>query len=233
MSELIQDAEKAKNNNEFKIAGELYKICLRFEPNNTFLIQRLALVTYKSESPNPTKALLNAKRILSVLEPEETTDVETLGLSGAIDKRLYDLTKEIDYLQSSIKYYEKGFYINLDYYNGINLAFLFNVLASITQEKEISNSYFVQAKIIRQKIIKVCNELINDTDFEKRDDKHWVYQSLAQAFIGLGKSKEAEALILKINEYSNGQFDLDTFNKHNNNLIKLIKGSMKKLKIIK
>jgi len=223
LSELIQDAEKAKDNNEFKIAGELYKICLRFEPNNTFLIQRLALVTYKSESPNPKQALLNAKKILSVLEPDDTTDVETLGLSGAIDKRLYNLTKETNYLKSSIKYYEKGFYINSDYYNGINLAYLFNVLASITKEKELSNSYYIQANVIRQRVIDFCNDLIKDKNFEKRDDKHWIYQSLAQAYLGLDKTKDFEATIPLINKYSNGRFDLDTFNIQNKDLIKLIK----------
>lgn len=38
LSELIQSAEQAKNNNEFYAAIELYKICLKFAPKNVFLI---------------------------------------------------------------------------------------------------------------------------------------------------------------------------------------------------
>ena len=223
LSELIQDAEKAKDNNEFKIAAELFKICLRFEPNNSFLIQRLTLVTYKSGSPNPTKSLLNAKKILTKLDPDETTDIETLGLSGAIDKRLYEITNRIDYLKSSIKHYEKGFYINDDYYNGINLAFLFNILAKATKSKEVSDSYFVQASIIRKRIVTICKDLIADKRFKQREDKHWIYQSLAQAYLGLNNSKKFNELLPKIKKYSNGQFDLDTFLEQNDKLIKMTK----------
>jgi tetratricopeptide (TPR) repeat protein len=222
LSELVEDAENAKNKNEFKIAAELYKICLRFEPNNTFLKQRLALVTYKSKSPNPKQALLNAEKIISELDPNETTDIETLGLSGAINKRLYELTNDLRYLKKSIKYYEKGFYQNEDYYNGINLAFLFNVLSSVSDEEEVSKSYFVQAQLIRERIIRICKELIKDKNFDKREDKNWIYQSLAQAYLGLDKVEMVEKISPKINEYSNGQFDLDTFIEQNEKLIELI-----------
>ena len=110
-SELINDAEKAKNNNEFKVAGLLYEVCLKFEPQNVFLRQRLALVTYKKGKPTNKKALLEAENILKDLNPEETTDTETLGLSGAINKRLFEETKDEKYLDKSIKFYSKGFHI--------------------------------------------------------------------------------------------------------------------------
>lgn len=223
LSELVEDAEKAKNNNEFKIAAEIYKQCLRFEPNNSFLKQRLALVTYKSKSPNPKQALLNAEKILKDLNPDETTDIETLGLSGAINKRLYELTKERKYLDKAIKYYEKGFYINDDYYNGINLAFLYNVLSSITNEKSLSESYYIQANLIRNKVVEICNNIIKSKNFNKREDKHWLYQSMAQAYLGLGKDNELKILIPKIEKYSNGKFDMDTFIEQNKKLIELIK----------
>jgi len=223
LSELVEDAEKAKDNNEFKIAAELYKQCLRFDPNNTFLIQRLALVTYKSQSPNPQKALLNAEKILKQLNPDDTTDIETLGLSGAINKRLYELTNDEKYLYKSIKYYEKGFYINDDYYNGINLAFLYNVLSSITTDKSLAESYFIQANLLRKKVIEICQKIIQSKGFVKREDKHWLYQSMAQAYLGLGKENDVKKLIPIIENYSNGKFDMDTFTEQNKKLIELIK----------
>lgn len=223
LSELIQDAEKAKNNNEFKIAQELYKICLRFESNNRFLIQRLALVTYKSKSPNPKQALINAAKILEPLNPEDTTDIETLGLSGAIDKRLFEETGEIDYLKSSIKFYEKGFHINDDYYNGINLAYLFNVLSKNMDNKKVADSYFIQARIVREKVIEICKHLIGDKNFSLREDKHWVYQSLAQAYLGLGEIDKIKEIEQNIIDYSEGEFDMDTFLEQNRKLLELIK----------
>ncbi len=223
LSELIQDAESAKNNNEFKIAQELYKICLRFEKNNRFLIQRLALVTYKSKSPNTLQALHNANNILEQLNPEETTDIETLGLSGAINKRLFEETKEIEFLHKAIKYYEKGFYINNDYYNGINLAFLFNVLSKEVIDKKVSDSYFIQAVIIRERVIGICEKLIADESFETREDKHWIYQSMAQAYLGNKQEKKIKNIESKINKYSESKFDLDTFKEQNEKLLVLIK----------
>lgn len=189
------------------------------------------MVTYKSKSPNPEQALLNAEKILLELDPEETTDIETLGLSGAINKRLFEITKDTEYLKKSVKYYEKGFYINEDYYNGINLAYLYNVLSSVEIEKGLSKSHFFQARFIRERIIGICNQLISDKNFKLREDKHWIYQSLAQAYLGLDKTDELEAIIPLIDEYSNGQFDLDTFKRQNKNLIGLIIDTKEKFKI--
>jgi len=60
-SELLEDAEKLKNKGEFTVAKNLYLACLDFEPNSDFLVQRLALVTYKSQYPTPIDALKSAE----------------------------------------------------------------------------------------------------------------------------------------------------------------------------
>ncbi len=51
----------------------------------------------------------------------------------------------------------------------------------------------------------------------------WIYQSLAQAYLGLGKEVEMNNIISKISDLSKGQFDLDTFNEQNKKLIELLK----------
>jgi len=225
-SELINDAEKAKNNNEFKVAGLLYEVCLKFEPQNVFLRQRLALVTYKHGKPTNIKALLEAENILKDLNPEETTDIETLGLSGAINKRLFEETKDEKYLDKSIKFYSKGFHIAEDYYNGINYAFLLTVKATLENDKYESISYFKQSQRIQEDVIKICTDLIKQKSFKERGDQEWVYQSLAQAYLGLDKTKELKLAIKEIKKLSKGQFDLDTFLEQNKKLtdnIELIK----------
>lgn len=221
-SELVEDAEKAKNNGEFIISAELFRVCLRFEPNNVFLKQRLALVTYKSQRPNPRQALLNAEKILADLSPEETTDPETLGLSGAINKRLYELIEDEEYLEKSIWFYERGFYIQRDYYNGINFAFLLNIKALIQKDKFEAISFYLQANRIRKKVIEICNDLINQKNFIERGDQEWIYQSLAQAYLGLQEHEEVEKLIPEIRRLSKGDFDLSTFKEQNQKLIEAI-----------
>lgn len=228
LSELISDAEKAKDNNEFWVAGQLYKVCLKFEPQNIFLRQRLALVTYKLEKPNAKAALLDAQEILSELNPEETTDPETLGLSGAINKRLFELTASQKYLDKAIKFYSKGYHIAQDYYNGINYAFLLTSKATIETDKFESISYFIQSQKIREEIVVLCKEIISDKSFIERGDQHWVLQTLAQAYLGLNNQTELDKTIPKIKKYSKGNFDLDTFKEQNKKLIDNIETVKKK-----
>ena len=217
-SELVNDAEEAKNNKEFKVAGMLYQVCLKFEPQNVFLRQRLALVTYKSEKPTIKKALLEAENILKELKPDETTDTETLGLSGAINKRLFEESKDEKYLNKSIWFYSKGYHIAQDYYNGINYAFLLTLKATFQTERLEGISYFLQSQRIREEIITICNDIIKQKNFKERGDQEWVLQSLAQAYLGLGRQDELKKTIPKIKKLSKGQFDLDTFYLHNKKL---------------
>lgn len=62
--------------------------------------------------------MAEAKRILERLKPYETTDAETLGLWGAVHKRLWELTEDRHALEDGIWALEKGFYVKNDHYNG-------------------------------------------------------------------------------------------------------------------
>lgn len=228
LSELMNDAEKAKNNNDFGVAILLYKACLKFDTQNVFLRQRLALVTYKFGKPNSKKALIDAENILRDLNPSETTDIETLGLSGAINKRLYEETSNLKYLEKSINFYSKGFHISKDYYNGINYAYLLTLKATVVIDKFESISYFIQSQKIRDEIISICRRIIKQRTFNERGDKEWIYQSLAQAFLGLDRQEEFQNVFVKINKLSKGNFDLETFAKQNKKLVENIEFLSKK-----
>lgn len=200
-SELLNKAEKAKNEEDYSIAIDLFKKCLEFDKNNSFLIQRLALVTYKSQKPEPIKSLFDAQEIIKQLNPNPTTRPETLGLSGAINKRLYDIIKDKSYLDKAIWFYRKGFYIANDYYNGINTAFLLDVKAIIELDKLSISLYHHQSNEIRKTVVKICEDLINDINFDSRNDKEWIYQSLTQAYLGLENNEKIQQLIPKIKKY--------------------------------
>ena len=94
---------------------------LRGDP---WVLQQLALATYKEKTEDKRAALEEAKGILDELKPATSKDPETLGIWGAIHKRLWELDGNTDALETSVNSYGRGFNLKDDYYNGINFAFM-------------------------------------------------------------------------------------------------------------
>jgi hypothetical protein len=74
------------------------KIAARPEEQQTakledpYILQRLALATYKSQYPSAEEALMEARDFLSLLEPHTSNDTETLDLWASVHKQLWPLT---------------------------------------------------------------------------------------------------------------------------------------------
>jgi len=152
----------------------------------------LALATYKSKQPDPRAALDEAHAILQTLNPETTNDPETLGLWGAVHKRLWELTQDRAYLDEAIAAYERGFYLKQDYYNGINLAFLFNVRAALeeqTGDTAEAVADFVQARRVRREVIPLCTAALA-ASAGSADGKYWIAATLWEAAVGLEDTAE-------------------------------------------
>jgi len=73
------------------------------QPDDPYILQQLALATYKSEQPNKKASLTEARNILSRLAPQTSSDAETVGLWGAIHKRLWEESKS--YARRSRSFY--------------------------------------------------------------------------------------------------------------------------------
>lgn len=86
------------------VLGRLKKL----QPTDPYVIQQLALATYKSKQPDAQQSLRKAKTILEALEPEASCDAETVGLWGAIHKRLWEVGKDTADLDRSIRAYARG-----------------------------------------------------------------------------------------------------------------------------
>lgn len=197
LSDLMNEAEIAKNNKDYGRAIEILNKAKELHQDNILVTQRLALATYKSRIPNPIDALFRAQVILDELSPDTSVDLETLGLSGAINKRLFEELSENEFLEDSIRFYEKGYYIGNDYYNGINLAYLFNARAISQDDKFEAVADFGNAMRIRKQIIRICRQIIESKGWAERDDddKGWVYLTLAEAHFGLGELREENETI--------------------------------------
>jgi hypothetical protein len=113
------------------------------------------LATYESEPPDKLAALHKAKNILVQLSPTTSADAETVGVWGAIHKRLWELTANKADLEITITAYERGFFLKSDYYNGINYAFMLNVPSSLMDGEEALTDR-VLAKRIRQRVLNIC-----------------------------------------------------------------------------
>jgi tetratricopeptide (TPR) repeat protein len=231
ISDLVKDAESAKNRGEFELATKILSAALKYDNNNQFIIQRLALVTYKSEKPNKLSALGKALRILKKLKPDSTTDPETLGLCGAVYKRMFEETNQRKFLEAALGYYEKGFYIRQDYYNGINVAFLYDQLASLATKKNEAIHYSYHANRIRTKVIAICKVLIKKKTYASRSDAIWIAQTMYQALLGNGQKSRAQPYLKLVKKHSKGSFDKDTFKKHVDELLSFKKTVAKKYKL--
>ena len=175
-----------------------------------FLAQRLALVTYKHgekrdadgnmDKDTAIAALNDAEDILAkYCAPKISTDPETLGLSGAINKRLFELSDDLEYLDRAIRFYERGFYVKQDYYNGINVAYMYTLRANLLPDRFDAIVSYGHANIIRQNVVEICTELIEDEEsFASRGDKEWVYTTLAEAYQGLDQTSDEARLERKI-----------------------------------
>lgn len=168
-------------------------------PEDPYIIQQLALATYKSKQPEPLTALHEARDLLLTLNPEKTHDPETLGLLGAVWKRLYELDPaDGAMLDHAISSYEHGFYLKNDYYNGINLAYLLNLRASISSGDE-AVADDVLARRVRRKVVKICEAI--ELAKLPPEDQYWILATLEEAYFGLRDARayeNAKAIAAKI-----------------------------------
>ena len=174
-------------------------------PEDPYIIQRLALLTYKSKHPTEEAALKEARDLLKTLNPNTSNDTETLGLWGSVHKRLWELNKDAAYLDEAVRSYERGFYLRNDYYNGINLAYLLNVRSSASSVPAEAIADFVQAQRIRCEVLEICKDFLN-SEKPSTDVEYWVKATLAETYFGLGDDTNgqktlAEALALPVPQW--------------------------------
>lgn len=226
-SELIRDIDEAQKAGDLDVARSLLKVLRKkMKPKNPeaaedpYVLQRLAFVTYKVKQDTPDKeiaALEEARDLLAGLNPTTSNDTETLGLWGAVHKRLWDKTSDPAALDEAVRSAERGFYLRNDYYNGINFAFLLNVRAghasgaarrasgpsAAASERAAAIADFVKAQRVREEVISICDQWIashlppgdmasDEAKSEYLKNKYWVVATKAEAFLGDDKPAEAE-----------------------------------------
>lgn len=198
--DLTNSIEEALKQDKFKTAINHIQKALQLKNKDHYLIQRLALATYKSEYPTQTEALMNALDILSDINYKQSNDTESTGLAGAIYKRLWQVSKNIEFLDLAIRYYTRGFSIKKDYYNGENLAWCYDEKKQNISDANEKIYCEISAKKIRLEVKSILEDLVRLDFFDDRSDKKWVYGSLANVNFYLDELEEGnkyESLFLE------------------------------------
>lgn len=193
LMKMFRDARAASNWAGARMALDQLKLKL---PGDPFIVQQLALTTYKGKQPDAKTALAEAREILLELQPQTTNDPETLGIWGAIHKRMWELDSKPEDLDEAIRSYGKGFNLKDDYYNGINYAFMLNARASVSTERAETIADFVWARRVRQRVIELCEQRLaagvkDDHGNDDREQLFWLRATLIEALIGTGQSARA------------------------------------------
>jgi hypothetical protein len=218
LSLIIEEGEQAIDESNFDLAKERFESALNIGQkskdqlscvNDSYLIQRLAMATYKTQKPDKITALHDALALLGKLDLEHTNDAETVSLAGAIEKKLYEAGQGEAHLSNAILYFQRGYYLLNNRYNAINLAFMLNCRANsslcTTREEQIAD--MIYANYTRKRVLYLC-----DQDWEnivKRESKEvpaqasaaeqeaqkaynndlkfWIQINRAEAHFGLGE----------------------------------------------
>lgn len=178
---------------DFAGARLLLQKVSELRPNDPFVTQQLVVATYKSKQPDPESALIEARAIMEKsLDPASTNDPETLGLWGAIHKRLWELHARPADLNAAVDGYERGFSLRRDWYNGINYAFLLDLrsvewLKAGNKDDAIADS--VLARRVRSEVGRLALAPAEDKEADPKK-RFWAVATLWEAALGRGDAAE-------------------------------------------
>lgn len=211
LSGFIQSGLGYLRESDFLAAVRSFTSACQMKPDDPYILQQLALSTYKSKSPSEISSLIQALTIIGPLSPEVSNDPETLGIVGAIYKRLWLATKDPVQLDFAIQSYGRGFEIRRDYYNGENLALCYEYRADILSESDEVIYNKVAAHKVRVSIVKILGDLIASPEFEERSDKKWIYATLANCNFAVGDNAEGERNEKLFIDANPAKWELETY----------------------
>jgi len=171
--------------------------------------QQHALCTYKDPNLPADDRLQHALEILGEVDPPDATkNQETLGLTGAIHKRRWEVDGQRQHLERALFYYKRGFNQGVagDFgYTGINAAFVLDLLAN-EEEREAAKAGAQSegAQRRRQLARDMRTELVSELQRIATAPEHswltstwWFLVTMAEACFGLDQYDDATAWLAK------------------------------------
>ena len=220
ISSLTNKAQSLKDDGKFKESSKIWEELSSLVSNDAFYIQQYAICTYKSKTPNEELALHSALKILLTISNYD--DSETLGIHGAIYKRLWMLDRnKNDYLTNAINYYKRGWEMHYDHYTGGNYAECLQHEAVTVSDSDDKVYYRVRIQKLRQEIIEYIT-----TTWDNKDNK-WKYATLANCYLGLGDNKKFEKYSSNFQKENPAEREIESFEQSQS----IIKDYLEKIKM--
>ena len=129
---------------------------------------------------------------------------------GAINRRLWEITSDISYLNSAIESYKRGWNQYKDYYTGENYATCMYIKSKTETSGELKTHSIDEAKLTYTEIINIILKSCEDQEVE---ELLWKYASLSNAYFALGNYAEAEKYEKLFIDQQPLQWQIDTFEK--------------------
>ncbi len=167
------------------------------------IYQQSAVTTYKDPDLPTERRLKEALRLLKDGDDlDNTTDQETLGIAGAIYKRMWQFDNLRQNLEVALKFYRRGREQGVagdQGYTAINEAYLLDLLASLdAKQAQAANKPANDAEQMRADATTIRWQIIRDvTPLAETDAgaylKHewWYYSTIGEAFFGLRSYTQA------------------------------------------
>ncbi|MDD1623129.1 MAG: patatin-like phospholipase family protein [Methylococcaceae bacterium] len=216
-----EQVKQYKGEQQFGEARELLVKALAKHPNEEWVIQQLALCTYKDEELYPQHRLEKALELLESigLRKAENKNAETLSLGGAVYKRLWEFKGHLDYLYESLGFYRAAHERNSEQdmgYGGSNAAYLLDVLAARAEKLEKrsglkskeAGKLRKEAKDLRGKIKEQLSASLQKTP--ALAEQYWFVVTLGEVSFGLGQYAEAADWLDKARNANPKEWELQT-----------------------
>ena len=240
LSYMISEAENALRKKEFGLAKGLFQTALslsnnksdpQFTVNDPYLVQRLALCTYKAKDPDYVTSLKTALGLLEKIDLNRTNDPETVELAGSIEKHLYEEKQGDEHINNAIVLYQRGYFLLHNRHNGINLAYLLTLKATTnldpTRDEKIAD--IIWANRIREDVLELCKKdsakmetMQNQTQASANpvgaeqetlvnEQKFWIAVNKAEAYFGLGNLEEYNKALEEANALKHEEWMMESF----------------------
>lgn len=211
LSDLKRQARDAIGRSDFEKAVDLWQKVRDEGPKDDHVVQQLALATYKSKMPSEIEALKRAKKTLEYLQPRESLDPETLGLWAGVHKRLHEIQGSSEALDEAITATERGFVLQRDSYNGINLAYLLDV-RSAQSPPDLAQENHCRARAVRRRVSDICQARLEVGEGSNNDELYWLFATLQESAVGLGDDETAAKWSRKASEVAGAPWMTETTN---------------------
>lgn len=170
--------------------------------------QEIALCTYKDTHLNDEQRLVRALEILDAGNHlKDSNNPETLGLAGAIHKRLWQVRNDKRELETSLRFYRRGHdadranEFEKQGYPGINAAFILDLLVSLESETDGSTEATQtlveaghhEATQIRKQIVEGLLPMLDGKKESPEIDDYWAIATLAEAYFGLNNLEDTRS----------------------------------------